>query len=164
MNARARSTGSPAAQDEHAAKKAPIGDLTPEEVCAINAVFGKEAKTWRDSLTPGLNQPVDVLLRIVGQLDVGDDQPRTETSKPQLLPVLAVVFDELGPKSRVKVREALVRRLGSQNAGRDAREPDAEASGFANATIELLTIREPKTVRGNVVAKLEVQVMPRKAA
>jgi hypothetical protein len=81
------------------------------------------------------------------------------------LDVLAVVYDELGPKSRVKVRSALVRRLGAQNQdAQDAKEPDADAKGHATATIELLTKRESKTKRGNVTAKLEVQVMPSKAA
>lgn len=162
-----RSTGSPAAQD---APKAP-GDCSPAELHAI-AIVGKDAKRWRDSLTPG-SYPVDLSIRIFGTLEVGEDQHSSEKDTPDLKAVLAYTLQFLGAKTRARLAAALVDHFTAANhkpapkEGDKPYEPRAEILGLATTVIEQCTTRALKEKRGNVTGKIAVERLmspPKRAA
>jgi hypothetical protein len=160
MTRNARSTGSPAAQEAHEAQPKAPGDCSPAELHAL-AIVGKEAKKWRDSLTPG-SYPVDLLVRLDGTVEVGEDQSRIETSKPELRDVLAYAFKLLGAKTRAKVAAAIVAHFSAANEGKAAEDcpPKAEILGLATTVVEQCVQRSMKTVRGNVTGKLRITRFP----
>lgn len=153
----ARPTRSPAAQDEPLPK--PIGGLAPLEFYALRIV-GKEADKWRDSVSAGQGQVVDVIVRIHGTLDVGEDQTRSKSSKPELLDVLAFSFGFLGEKTRQKLAAAIIEAFKAGNTAQKPPDPKAEMKGLALGVLDLITTREPTTARGNISGKLVVDRMP----
>ncbi|MGB7323619.1 MAG: hypothetical protein WBD31_02020 [Rubripirellula sp.] len=80
--------------------------LTPVQLHAI-AQVAKGAKPVRDELKVGNHRP-EFTAMFRGELTVGDDQPAASTSafKPELL--LAWLLEQLGPRKRVQVVNALV--------------------------------------------------------
>jgi len=138
-----------------AERKAPPGGLTPFDLQVVR-ILAKDADDWRCDVVPGMAQPLDLLLRIQGTLDVGGDQPSTKTEKPDLELTLAIVLNELGPKTRRAVYDALLIKYASA----DVSKLDAEATVLAKEVVKSLTIKTPTTRAGNVVGHLIVTKIP----
>lgn len=164
---RAKATAQSAAKKTHAARNtapaavASVDELTPEELHALKAFATKRAEARRDRLQVGGGQPVDVTLRIRGALDVGVP---TAADPEKLKPadVLAIVLAELGPKTRAKVREALVAKCDPWWEGGDEPTPEPEAKHAAEDLLQLAK-REKKDgkKKGQVTGSLAVEVVSR---
>lgn len=137
--------------------KAP-GDCSPAELHAL-AIVGKDAKKWRDSLTPG-SYPVDLIVRLDGTVEVGEDQSRVEREEPKLKDVLAYAFGFLGAKTRAKLAKAIVDHFSASNQSAAGKPPQAEILGLATTVVEQCIRRTPKTIRGNVTGKLHITRFP----
>jgi len=126
----------------------PPGGLSPIEITAV-ALVGKEAPKSRDVLKPGTH-PVDFLVWIAGEVEVGAATSRIATTLPTLAEVLEFTFASLGPKTRDTLRTEIV------HAFRDGKRPaagDKEVKQLALTAVELITDREQKEKRGDVIWK-----------
>lgn len=158
--ARKDPAASPARKAESKAKSPP-GGLSPAQLALVHHL-GKEAPKWRDTLEVGNDQPVDVIVWLRGRLNVGENDFRIATSTPELVEVLEFALAWLGPKTREELRGQIVA------AFKDGRRPasnDPEIKQLAIGTVELITVREQKTKRGDVKCHdVDLVVLPRSAA
>jgi hypothetical protein len=127
------------------------GGLTAVELAACGLLV-KQAKTWRDQLDAGPDQPVDVLLRLDGSVSVALDQQYVATTKPDFETLLGRVFELLGSKTGAKLATQLVDEPGL--------EPSLAARAVARDVIERLTSQQTKTKSGNVTGQIHVTRLP----
>ena len=133
------------------APAAPPGGMSPGELFAV-ACVGKDTRKWRSELPVGFAQPIDVMLRIEGALDVADSQTAAREVKPDLGGLQTDVFSCLGPKQGQTLFEKLV--------GEAPIERRSQARARAIATVEARTTLETQTKAGNVTGPVTITRYP----
>ncbi len=111
--------------------------LTPIQWQAVRAA-GSGADTSRPELQPGKSQEVDLLLRIQGTIDVGEDGVTTRTARPSAVDVLAWVLaseflDDVG-------RDLLVSQMRELAARSNGRLPEVDEGYVAMATMAVAAV------------------------
>jgi hypothetical protein len=147
----------PVSGDVVAHRGIPTKSLRPLELHAL-AIAAKDSKKVRDALAPGLSQRVDLTVKIVGTIDVANDQTAHVKDKPDLGEVLAVVLGTLTPKMRTAAVEIVVQRLKHP---RPEIELSREWLGFVAAIESELTVEKEQHRRGNVTGALMTEVLAR---
>lgn len=135
----------------------PPGNLSPLEFLAIS-VAGKNSKTWRHLVDAVHAQQVDFVVRIQGQLHVAEGQTATVREKPDVEELLGRVLENLGPKTRETVVDALV---AAHKAADEAPELSLHAAMLAKRTISELTLLNTQQRAGNVSGELTVDKVKR---
>lgn len=118
------------------------------ELQAIKRIAAAAEKT-RDELQPGVH-PVDVTLRIAGDLFVAIDTPTTSTSKPDLVDVLALTLAHVQSRTRQRVFDAVLKAW----PGREKLKLPTEAQELARCLVGALTETSTKARRGNVTGNI----------
>lgn len=127
-------------------------ELSPLELHAL-ALAAKPAAKCRDDLAPAPGQPVDFVVRIRGEITVGDAQTATVTKKPDAETILAHVFATMTKAGQAKAFEHL-----ASLADLDELPAAAPAAvTLARQALETLAVETQQTRRGNVTGQLTVE-------
>lgn len=129
--------------------------LTPLEWQAVKAVAANADDT-RLELKPGEGQEVDLLLRITGTVDVGEDSEPTETVEPSAVDVLAWILAEaFGDDEN---RNQLLSRLRDSTEPSTGKLVEVEERYRAMATMAIAAVSPTvkSMYRGSVRGRLEV--------
>lgn len=138
------------------------GELSPLEVHAL-MISGKKATKKRDHLVAGKDQGVDVTVRVHGTIDVGEAQSQPTTETPGAEDVLALILNKLPDEMRTRAVRAVVRLYGPYRKGQDAPTITGTVKKQAEALLASLSRAATRPVRGNVVGKLQVELVTRGA-
>lgn len=111
------------------------------------AVAAKQAAAVRDELIDGKTYRMEFAAMFRGQLMVGHPTPTTQTSNANPADLIAAVLAELGPRKRVQVVDALIRKL-------DRESIDVSARKQADRLIRGTARRKSTTNRGNVTGDI----------
>jgi hypothetical protein len=134
--------------------------LTPLEWQAL-LLASKDAGNFRKALEVGADQCVAFDLHVDGLVTVSADQLAHVKKGPSVQAVLAVVLEQLGPKTRHKIAATVAERFGPGNA-KDY-EPSAAAVELVEQVLFAVQTRVPQPRSGNVTGVVRVVRKPAKA-
>lgn len=144
----------PTAKQRPTAAAPPLdpAELSPLELHAL-AIAAKPAAKCRDDLAPGSDQAVDFVVRVRGQLTVGDTQTAIVTKKPDAETILAHVFATMTKAGQAKAFE----HLASLADLDELPAADSAAVTLARQAIQTLALETQQPRRGNVTGQLSVE-------
>lgn len=139
-------------------------ELTPLEWHAL-AIAAKAAANYRDQLQPAEEaSPVDVTVRLTGDVHVGGPQNATCTEGVKLGTLLAICLGSLPPRYRQAAIEAAAERSSTFVAGGDEPELTKEEKLLAAQVAERCTRKQVVARRGSVTGHIGVHVSRRHKA
>ena len=125
--------------------------LSPQQLHAL-AKCGKQAEKVRDELKAGHTYRIDFVVRVKGNLSVGERQPTTFSNSVDPAQLLAAVLEQLGPRKRVSVVSAIIAAKGMPDVSE-------EATKQAERLIRETTTSTAGKKRGNVTGKLTAELV-----
>jgi hypothetical protein len=132
--------------------------LTPVEWQAVK-VLGRHADLARDGLEPGSSQPVDLLLRVQGTVDVGEDGQSARRQTPTAKALLAWLLS-LDLIDEVKKPQVLAKlRACADTASGTVPEVDQKYNAQAEMAIAAVSPAKPVPRKGAIKGMLRVGVV-----
>jgi hypothetical protein len=119
--------------------------------CAALYVVARKAEGEIKNAPKGLQQEIDVTLRIHGRLDVNENSTTIVAKKPDLFMLLAHLI-ELRPKNK---RQSLANEIQLRYAA--AAPISEETKKLAEQVLATLTVNSPQARRGAVTGLLAVE-------
>lgn len=136
------------------------GQLSALEWLAVKIV-GRDADKRRHEVEPGKAQPVDLLLRIQGNVDVANDGSTTTTDKPTAEHLLAFLLSKMTTEQQSVVDgyfADLVSAMKQQDPKAPVTLPDVKEGhvAMAHVMIEAVTHRTKSPKRGTTKGQFNV--------
>ncbi|WP_145176765.1 hypothetical protein [Rubripirellula lacrimiformis] len=130
--------------------------LSPVQLHAI-AQVAKGASKVRDELTVGNHRP-EFTAMFRGELTVGDRQPASSTSAFNSEQLIAWLLDQLGPRKRVQVVNALVAATKEVTKAKPL-PVDEKTLQLTSRLIRETSTTSSGTKRGNVAGKIVCELL-----
>jgi hypothetical protein len=134
--------------------------LSPLESHAV-MIAGKPAAKLRDHLAAGNGQAVDVTVRLVGSINVGEPQTQTVCKKPDAGEVLALVLNGLSPMDRDNAVKRVTRLYAPFTRGEAPPTVTGPVQALADQLLVSCAQSTTRESRGNVTGAIDVQLVAR---
>jgi hypothetical protein len=133
-----------------------LADLPPASLAALH-ILGKRAEKLRDRLDVGDDQPVDLELRIRGQVHVGGTSTYEVKDRPTDRHLLSMLLDALTPRTRNAAVTKVLNLCKRFVDGGDPPEIRAESELWSKELAERTTRVKMEPRRGTVSGELVLE-------